>query len=61
MKRAPVDLSSKGVDCVTKPERSPRGHSFFFVKDFDGNLIEMIDLGFMHYVLQWLGPLSLLD
>ena len=24
----------------------------------DGNLIEMIDLGYMHYVLQWLGPLG---
>jgi len=51
-------LKSKGVECVTKPERSPRGHTFFFVKDFDGNLIEMIDLGFMYYVLGWLGPLG---
>jgi catechol 2,3-dioxygenase-like lactoylglutathione lyase family enzyme len=51
-------LKGKGVDCVTKPERSPRGHTFFFVRDFDGNLIEMIDLGFMHYVLAWLGPLG---
>jgi catechol 2,3-dioxygenase-like lactoylglutathione lyase family enzyme len=51
-------LMSKGVDCVTKPEKSPRGHTFFFVKDFDGNLIEMIDLGYMHHVLGWLGPLG---
>jgi catechol 2,3-dioxygenase-like lactoylglutathione lyase family enzyme len=51
-------LRSKGVECVTKPERSPRGHTFFFAKDFDGNLIEMIDLGHMYYVLQWLGPLG---
>jgi len=51
-------LVSKGVNCVTKPERSPRGHTFFFAKDFDGNLIEMIDLGYMHYVLHWLGPLG---
>ena len=29
-------LISKGVECVSKPERSPRGHSFFFAKDFDG-------------------------
>ena len=50
--------SSKGVECLSKPERSPRGHSFFFARDFDGNLIEMIDLGYMHYVLQWLGPLG---
>ena len=51
-------LKSKGVECITKPERSPRGHTFFFVKDFDGNLIELIDLGFMYYVLSWLGPLG---
>jgi glyoxylase I family protein len=51
-------LVSKGVECVSKPEQSPRGHTFFFVKDFDGNLIEMIDLGHMHYVVRWLGPLG---
>ena len=43
---------------MSKPERSPRGHLFFFARDFDGNLIEMMDLGYMHYVLQWLGPLG---
>jgi catechol 2,3-dioxygenase-like lactoylglutathione lyase family enzyme len=51
-------LKAKGVECLGPPERSPRGHSFFFVKDFDGNLIEMIDLGHMYYVLGWLGPLG---
>ena len=51
-------LVSKGVECLSRPERSPRGHTFFFAKDMDGNLIEMIDLGYMHYVLQWLGPLG---
>ena len=51
-------LVSKGIDVVTKPEQSPRGHWFFYVRDFDGNLIEMIDLGYMHHVLQWLGPLG---
>jgi glyoxylase I family protein len=51
-------LVSKGVECLGPPERSPRGHSFFFAKDFDGNLIEMIDLGRMHHVLGWLGPLG---
>lgn len=51
-------LQRKGVECVSKPERSPRGHMFFFARDFDGNLIEMMDLGYMHYVLQWLGPLG---
>ena len=51
-------LVRKGVECVGQPERSPRGHTFFFVKDFDGNLIELMDLGYMHYVLDWLGPLG---
>jgi catechol 2,3-dioxygenase-like lactoylglutathione lyase family enzyme len=51
-------LVSKGVECVSKPERSPRGHSFFFARDVDGNLIELMDLGYMYYVLGWLGPLG---
>jgi catechol 2,3-dioxygenase-like lactoylglutathione lyase family enzyme len=51
-------LVSKGVECLSPPEKSPRGHSFFFARDFDGNLIEMIDLGKMHHVLGWLGPLG---
>jgi catechol 2,3-dioxygenase-like lactoylglutathione lyase family enzyme len=52
------DLRSRGVECVSRPERSPRGHSFFFVRDFDGNLIELMDLGYMYHVLGWLGPLG---
>jgi catechol 2,3-dioxygenase-like lactoylglutathione lyase family enzyme len=51
-------LVKKGVECVSKPERSPRGHTFFFAKDMDGNLIELMDLGYMHHVLGWLGPLG---
>ncbi len=51
-------LTRKGVECLGAPERSPRGHTFFFARDFDGNLIEMIDLGHLYYVLQWLGPLG---
>ena len=51
-------LVEKGVEIVSKPERSPRGHSFYVVRDFDGNLIELMDLGYMHYVLDWLGPLG---
>ena len=37
-------LVSKGVDIVSKPEKSPRGHTFFFARDCDGNLIELMDL-----------------
>jgi catechol 2,3-dioxygenase-like lactoylglutathione lyase family enzyme len=51
-------LQAMGVECLSKPERSPRGHSFFFCKDFDGNLIELMDLGRMYHVLAWLGPLG---
>ncbi len=51
-------LAAKGVEIISTPERSPRGHSFFFVKDFDGNLIELMDLGYMYHVLNWLGPLG---
>jgi catechol 2,3-dioxygenase-like lactoylglutathione lyase family enzyme len=51
-------LVSKGVEIISTPERSPRGHSFFFVKDCDGNLVELMDLGYMYYVLGWFGPLG---
>lgn len=51
-------LQSKGVECVSAPERSPRGHSFFFCRDPDGNLIELMDLGYKYHVLRWLGPLG---
>ena len=51
-------LQGLGVECLSRPERSPRGHTFFFARDFDGNLIELIDLGFMHYVLAWGGALG---
>ena len=51
-------LVRKGVQIVSPPEQSPRGHWLFFVKDFDGNLIEITDLGYMYHVLNWLGPLG---
>ena len=51
-------LKAGGVEIVTAPEKSPRGHSFFFIRDGDGNLIELMDLGYMYHVLNWLGPLG---
>ena len=52
-------LEKKGVTIVSKPMQSPNGGQwFFFVRDCDGNLIELMDLGVMHYVLAWLGPLG---
>jgi catechol 2,3-dioxygenase-like lactoylglutathione lyase family enzyme len=51
-------LLETGVEIVSVPERSPHGHTFFFVKDPDGNLIELIDTKHMRHVLRWLGPLG---
>ncbi len=51
-------LLGKGVEIVSPPEQSPKGHTFFFVKDPDGNLIELIDNKHMRSVLKWLGPLG---
>ena len=50
-------LVSKGVEIVSAPEQSPNGQWFFFAKDFDGNLIELTELGRrIHFLLRWLGP-----
>jgi catechol 2,3-dioxygenase-like lactoylglutathione lyase family enzyme len=51
-------LVEKGVEIVSPPEASPKGHTFFFVKDPDGNLIELIDNKHMRPILKWLGPLG---
>lgn len=51
-------LVSQGVEILSPPEKSPKGHTFFFVKDPDGNLIELIDNRHMRAVLKWLGPLG---
>src|SRR4029077_20402986 len=52
------ELTRKGVEGLGRHEQSPRGPWFFFARDFDGNLIEMIDLRHMYHVLKWLGPLG---
>ena len=51
-------LVAKGVEIVSPPEQSPKGHTFFFIKDPDGNLVELIDNKHMRAVLKWLGPLG---
>jgi catechol 2,3-dioxygenase-like lactoylglutathione lyase family enzyme len=48
-------LVRKGVEIVSEPEGSPRGHTFFFARDCDGNLIELMDLGYKYHLLKWLG------
>ena len=50
-------LKRKGVTIVSEPAKSPNGGQwFFFVKDCDGNLIEMMDLGKLHYLLALVRP-----
>lgn len=51
-------LVAQGVEIVSPPEASPKGHTFFFVKDPDGNLVELIDNKHMRPILKWLGPLG---
>jgi catechol 2,3-dioxygenase-like lactoylglutathione lyase family enzyme len=52
-------LKGKGVTIVSDPLKSPNGGQwFFFIRDCDGNLIEIMDLGPLYYVLKWLGPLG---
>jgi catechol 2,3-dioxygenase-like lactoylglutathione lyase family enzyme len=51
-------LAQNGVEIVAEVEESQHGHSFFFVKDCDGNLIELIDLRIRYPFLKWLGALG---
>ena len=51
-------LVSKGVEIVAEVEKSKHGHTFFFVKDCDGNLIELIDLKVRYSALKYLGWLG---
>ena len=51
-------LVKKGVEIVSEPEASSRKHTFFFAKDCEGNLIELIDLQFKYRPLQWGGALA---
>ena len=49
-------LVSRGVECVSRPERSPRGHSFFFAKDVDGKTVSLADFKGKVVVLEWFNP-----
>lgn len=51
-------LVKKGVDIVSEPEQSRFGHTFFFAKDCDGNLIELMDLKGRYLPLKWLGSFA---
>jgi catechol 2,3-dioxygenase-like lactoylglutathione lyase family enzyme len=51
-------LAKRGVTIVSQVERSKHGHTFFFIKDCDGNLIELIDLKYRYSLLRHLGWLG---
>ena len=51
-------LLKKGVSIVSEVEKSKHGHTFFFIKDCDGNLIELIDLKYRYPLLRHLGWLG---
>lgn len=38
-------LTSRGVECLSEPERMPMGQRVFFAADPDGNVLELIDSG----------------
>ena len=48
-------LTVHGVQCLSKPIKTPAGHRLFYAKDTDGNLIELIDLGYRYHLLVWIG------
>jgi catechol 2,3-dioxygenase-like lactoylglutathione lyase family enzyme len=52
------NLKKKGVEIVSEVQESKHGHTFFFAKDCDGNLIELIDLKYRYPLLRYLGWLG---
>ena len=50
-------LSGKGVDFLCKPQTTD-GTEWAFLKDPDGNLIELIDLKFNYFAIRKLGSLA---
>ncbi len=51
-------LVKQGVEIVSEVEKSKHGHTFFFARDCDGNLIELIDLKYRYLLLKYLGWLG---
>ena len=58
LRRVPGFRAMEGVEIVSGVEKSKHGHTFFFVKDCDGNLIELIDLKYRYSALKYLGWLG---
>lgn len=51
-------LKARGVEIVSEVVESDHGHAFFFARDCDGNLIELIDLRYRYPLLRYLGWLG---
>lgn len=49
-------LKANGVEFVTEPQRTS-GADWVFMRDPDGNLVELIDLGVKYHGVKWLGGL----
>lgn len=47
-------LKNKGVEFFSEPQATS-GSDWVFLKDPDGNLIELIDLKYNYYVIRWIG------
>lgn len=52
--KAYKQLSAKGLKFLAPP-MVEKGNTFAFVKDPDGHLVELTDLGFLYYVNKFLG------
>ena len=48
----------KGVEIVRPLNHNKQAHTLIFVKELDGNLIELTDLRHMHFVLRWVAALA---
>lgn len=50
-------LSDRGVEFFSEPQRTGK-NEWVFLKDLDGNLIELIDLKANFFIIRWLGGLA---
>lgn len=53
-------LTANGVPCLSTPQKTPAGYSLFYAQDPDGNLIELIDIGYRYHLLIWVGGIMAL-
>lgn len=54
VKRVYKKLKTKGVEFITEPMREGKTE-YIFLKDPDGHLVELIDMGFLYYANKFFG------